>query len=72
MLVLAQFINDRLEDIMGRRTGFSLLVYTIEPKTGDRVHYTSNCDRDATVPAIKGLLRQWKELDEDVPFNTIQ
>ena len=62
-------ITDRLKDITGEDTGFSLIVFNREPES--RLNYVSNCDREQVVEALTALLEGWGKGMPDIPAHEV-
>jgi|GEM_PF-1670763 len=63
---LAGAVGDILEEAIGERTGFALLIFPFNPQEGkDRVNYISNAKREDMIEALRSTLLRWESGTDD-------
>lgn len=63
---IASGLSDVLNEVAGKKVGFTLLVYT-----EGRASYISNCDRSQVIEEMKSLIEKWESGMPDIPAHKV-
>ena len=67
MKLLADKLDEVLEEVAGTHMLFTLMVYSVEE--GAKVNYVSNANRDDVKGAMKSMIIKWEEGNIPAPSN---
>ena len=68
--ILAEFLEQHLNQITGERFGFSLIIFNNVDDS--YTSYVSNCIRSDVKKALEQLLKHWEDENEDIPLHERQ